>query len=103
MLKIQKQIGYLYTSSILESLTLTGAWVAILSSRGFSLVEISMEETVFHLVSLLLELPSGILADVFGRKRMLIVSAADNRQCGDVSFRRSVHRLHLHGSGCCQL
>ena len=38
MLKIQKQIGYLYTSSILESLTLTGAWVAILSSRGFSLV-----------------------------------------------------------------
>ena len=75
MLKIQKQIGYLYTSSILESLTLTGAWVAILSSRGFSLVEISIAETVFHLVSLLLELPSGILADVFGRKRMLIVSA----------------------------
>ena len=75
MLKIQKQIGYLYTSSVLESLTLTGAWVAILSSRGFSLVEISMAETVFHLVSLLLELPSGILADVFGRKRMLIVSA----------------------------
>lgn len=75
MLKIQKQIGYLYTSSILENLTLTGAWVAILSSRGFSLVEISMAETVFHLVSLLLELPSGILADVFGRKRMLIVSA----------------------------
>ena len=64
MLKIQKQIGYLYTSSVLESLTLTGAWVAILSSRGFSLVEISMAETVFHLVSLLLELPSGILADV---------------------------------------
>lgn len=75
MLKIQKQIGYLYTSSVLENLTLTGAWVAILSSRGFSLVEISMAETVFHLVSLLLELPSGILADVFGRKRMLIVSA----------------------------
>ena len=75
MLKIRKQIGYLYTSSILENLTLTGAWVAILSSRGFSLVEISMAETVFHLVSLLLELPSGILADVFGRKRMLIVSA----------------------------
>lgn len=75
MLKIQKQIGYLYTSAILENLTLTGAWVAILSSRGFSLVEISMAETVFHLVSLLLELPSGILADVFGRKRMLLVSA----------------------------
>lgn len=76
MLKIRKQIGYLYTSAILENLTLTGAWVAILSARGFSLVEISLAETVFHLVSLLLELPSGILADVFGRKRMLIVSAA---------------------------
>lgn len=75
MLKIQKQIGYLYTLAIVENITLTGAWVALLAARGFSLVEIGLAETVFHLVSLLLELPSGILADVFGRKRMLLVSA----------------------------
>lgn len=74
MLKIQQQIGYLYSASVLENLSLTGAWVAILAARGFSLVEISLAETIFHIVSLLFELPSGILADVFGRKRMLLVS-----------------------------
>lgn len=74
MLKIKKQLGYLYTFSVIDNLSLTGAWVAILAARGFSLVEISMTETIFHIVSLLFELPSGILADVFGRKRMLTVS-----------------------------
>ena len=37
---IRKQIGYLYTSSVLGNLSLTGAWVAILAARGYSLVEI---------------------------------------------------------------
>lgn len=74
MLKIEKQIECLYTSAILSNLSLTGAWVAILAARGFSLVEISLAETVFHIVSLIFELPSGILADVFGRKRMLLLS-----------------------------
>ena len=75
MLKIGKQIGYLYTFSILESLTLTGAWVAVLAARGFSLMEISITETAYHIASLIFELPSGIWADLFGRKRMLLLSA----------------------------
>ena len=29
---IRKQIGYLYTSSVLGNLSLTGAWVAILAA-----------------------------------------------------------------------
>lgn len=76
MLKIRKQIGYLYTFSVLESLTLAGAWVAILAARGFSLMEISITETAYHIASLIFELPSGILADLFGRKRMLLLSVA---------------------------
>lgn len=75
MPKIQKQISALYTSAVLGNLSLTGAWVAILTARGFRLVEIGIAETVFHITSLLFELPSGIMADVFGRKRMLVVSA----------------------------
>lgn len=71
---LKKQLNLLYSSSIVGSLCLTGAWVAILSARGFSLVEIGLTETIFHIVSLLFELPSGVLADVFGRKRMLIIS-----------------------------
>ncbi len=74
MFKIKKQLSKLYASSILGNLSLTGAWVAILVSRGYSLVEIGIAETVFHIISLIFEIPSGVLADVFGRKKMLIVS-----------------------------
>ncbi|MBP3309899.1 MAG: MFS transporter [Ruminococcus sp.] len=74
MFKIKKQISGLYTSSVLGNLSLTGAWVAILAARGYSLVEIGIAETVFHITSLIFEIPSGVLADVFGRKKMLIVS-----------------------------
>lgn len=74
MLNIKKQISRLYLSSILGNLSLTGAWVAILAARGYSLIEIGFAETVFHITSLIFEIPSGVLADVFGRKNMLIVS-----------------------------
>ena len=74
MFNIKKQISRLYLSSVLGNLSLTGAWVAILAARGYSLVEIGIAETVFHITSLLFEIPSGVLADVFGRKNMLIVS-----------------------------
>ena len=74
MSKIKYQIRKLYASSILGNLSLTGAWVAILAARGFSLVEIGLAETAYHAASLLTEIPSGTLADVFGRKKMLIIS-----------------------------
>lgn len=74
MFKIKKQLSKLYISSVLGNLSLTGAWVAILASRGYSLIEIGIAETVFHITSLIFEIPSGVFADVFGRKKMLIVS-----------------------------
>lgn len=74
MLKIKKQINLLYITSILGNLSITGAWVAILAARGFSLVEIGFAETVFHITSLIFEIPSGMLADRYGRKKMLLVS-----------------------------
>lgn len=75
MFKIKKQLSRLYISSVLGNLSLTGAWVALLAARGFSLVEIGIAETVFHITSLVFEIPSGVFADVFGRKKMLVVSA----------------------------
>lgn len=75
MLKIKKQITGLYLSAVVGNLSLTGAWVAILAARGYSLAEIGFAETVFHITSLLLEIPSGVLADLFGRKKMLLVSS----------------------------
>ena len=75
MFKIKEQLSKLYSSSVLGNLSLTGAWVAILAARGYSLVEIGIAETIFHITSLIFEIPSGVLADVFGRKKMLIVSS----------------------------
>lgn len=74
MFNIRKQLSRLYLSSIISNLTITGAWLAILAARGFSLVEIGISETIFHVVSIFFEIPSGVMADVFGRKKMLMVS-----------------------------
>ncbi len=75
MQKIKNQIRKLYLSSVTGNLSLTGAWVAILAARGYSLAEIGLAETVFHITSILLEIPSGVFADQFGRKKMLLVSS----------------------------
>lgn len=75
MLKIKKQIYSILTISGLSSFQIAGAsWVALLAARGFSLIEIGVAESCFHLVSLLCEVPSGVIADVFGRKRSMIIS-----------------------------
>ena len=75
MLKIKKQIRGLYLSPVVGNLPLTGAWVAILAARGYSLVQIGLAETAFHITSFLLEVSSGVFADLFGRKRMLLASS----------------------------
>lgn len=69
---LKKQINKIYSYFILDCFSLAGAWVAILAARGFSLVEIGLAETIFHIASLSFEIPSGVLADVFGRKRIMI-------------------------------
>lgn len=69
------QIRRIYAITALSSLQFAGAcWAALLAARGFSLTQIGLAETVFHLASFLFEVPSGIIADVFGRKRSMIVS-----------------------------
>ena len=74
MFNIKKQIRRLYSSAIFAQISLSGAWVAILAARGFSLAQIGFAETVFHIVSIMFEIPSGVLADVFGRKKTLLLS-----------------------------
>ena len=73
MLNLKKQIRTLYITGVLGNLSLTGAWVVILAARGFSLVQIGFAEIVFHITSLICEIPSGMLADMYGRKKMLVL------------------------------
>ncbi|HMM40519.1 MAG TPA: MFS transporter, partial [Thermomicrobiales bacterium] len=50
-----------------------GIWILYLSSRGFSLPQIGLAESAFHLAPVLLELPSGSFADLIGRRWSLAV------------------------------
>jgi len=43
-------------------------WIIYLQSRGFSLAEIGLAESAFHLAPVLFELPSGSFADLIGRR-----------------------------------
>ena len=75
MFKIKQQLRRLYAVTAISSLQIAGAsWVALLAARGFSLTEIGFAEGMFHLVSFLFEVPSGIIADVFGRKKSMVAS-----------------------------
>lgn len=49
-------------------------WVLFLLDRGYSLAQVGVAEGIFHITSLICEVPSGMVADLFGRKRTLILS-----------------------------
>ena len=72
-LNLKKQLACIYTADFFSGLRITDAvWVALLAARGFSLWEIGLAESVFHVVSLLCEVPSGMAADLLGRKKTLV-------------------------------
>jgi MFS family permease len=74
-MKIKKQLMKLYTMSFVGSFGFTdGIWVLLMAARGFTLAEIGIAEGVFHAVSLICEVPSGMMADIYGRRRTLIFS-----------------------------
>lgn len=74
MQKLRFQMAKLLGLSAMSSFRLGGVWVALLAARGFSMVEIGVAEGVFHVASLLFEIPSGVISDVFGRKYSLVCS-----------------------------
>ena len=75
MLNLKKQLYSILGISGLNAFQLAGAsWVALLAARGFSLMEIGIAESCFHMTSFLFEIPSGVLSDVFGRKKSMILS-----------------------------
>lgn len=75
MFVYKKQLRKLYALNFLGNISIAGAaWVLLLVSCGYSVIEVALFETVFHLVSLTAEIPSGVFADVFGRKKSLLMS-----------------------------
>lgn len=73
---IKAQIHKLYTLTTVGYFRIAGAsWVALLALRGFSMLEIGMLESIFHIVSSSFEIPSGVVADVFGRKKTMVLAS----------------------------
>jgi MFS family permease len=65
-----------YAFQVVNDFSFTaGIWIIFLQSRGFSLAEIGLAESAFHLAPVTLELPSGSIADVLGRKWSMTAGA----------------------------
>ncbi len=68
-------LSYIYM--ILFSMRFNEAfWVIYLSGRGLSFATIGLLETVFHVASVFGEIPTGWIADRFGRRVSLMVGRA---------------------------
>lgn len=75
-MQIKRQLFFLHIYNFLFSLRIAdGVWVVFLLSRDFSLAQAGLAEGVFHVVSFLFEVPSGMIADLLGRKRTLVISS----------------------------
>lgn len=72
-IKRQTVLMYLYEAALCFRMV-DAVWVIFLLERGFSLAQVGIAEGVYHITSLIFEVPSGMAADLFGRKRTLIMS-----------------------------
>jgi len=50
-----------------------GIWMLYLAFKGLSLFQIGLMETIFHVTSFLMEVPTGAIADLYGRKTSRIL------------------------------
>jgi len=65
----KKNITLDYFHMFFRNLNFThGIWVAFLIVRGFSLIDVGLFEMVFHITSLTMEVPTGVIGDIYGRK-----------------------------------
>ena len=72
---IKNQVRKLLCLEAVWSFRLGGSlWVLFLGLRGFSMAQIGLAEGFLHLVSLFGEVPSGLAADLLGRKKVLALS-----------------------------
>ncbi len=67
--KLRSNINKNYIFTLLKNFNLTHAlWMIYLASKGISLLQLGVLEGVFHISSFLMEVPTGMIADIYGRK-----------------------------------
>jgi len=77
--KLKQNISISYVYNFFLQLNITSAiWVLYLAFKGMSLIEIGMLESIYHITGLLLELPTGAFADLYGRKFCVVLGRVVN-------------------------
>lgn len=72
--KLQNNIIADYVFCFFKNFDISSAvWVLYMVYRGLPLWQIGIVEGIFHLTSFLCEVPSGAMADLLGRKRVMIL------------------------------
>jgi len=77
IMKIKNNINLLYLYLFFSGLYFDRAlWVLYLGERGMNMSQVGVLEAILHLSIVFFEIPTGMLADLYGRKISLIVGQA---------------------------
>ncbi|WP_425449322.1 MFS transporter [Dethiothermospora halolimnae] len=67
--KLKQNVWKNYIFIFLSNIDLThGTWMVYLAIKGMSLFQLGIVEGIFHITSFLMEVPTGAVADIWGRK-----------------------------------
>lgn len=71
---ISRNIKVDYIYRFLSCFDITSAiWVLYLGYKGMSLTKIGILESIFHITGFISEIPTGAMADLIGRKRIIVL------------------------------
>ena len=74
LVRWRRWLAAFYCFDATSSLLFTSAvWVIYLAARGYSPLAIGLFETIFHIAKFVAEVPTGIFADLVGRRKSLII------------------------------
>lgn len=73
--KLLRNIKLDYLSTFITNLNMQSCiWVLYLTHCNMSLLQIGLLEGIYHITSMICEIPSGAWADLVGRKRSMLIS-----------------------------
>ncbi len=73
--RLLRNITLNYINTAITNLNMQSAvWVLYLAYCGLNLAQIGFVEGIYHATSIVFEIPSGVVADLLGRKRSMILS-----------------------------
>lgn len=71
--KLNRNIVLDYLFTFVRNLDMSSSiWVLYLAYRGMSLLEVGLLEGIYHITSIIFEIPSGAVADLLGRKKSVV-------------------------------